>query len=54
VNGELDKDEFVTWVATGLTKTPHECEEFAGSGPLQRKLMNFLQLIREEIGLDYD
>ena len=48
-DGELDKNEFVTWVATGLTKTPQECEDFACSGPLQRKLMNFLSLIRDEV-----
>ena len=47
-NGELEKNEFVHWVATGLTKTPLECEDFACSGNLQRKLMNFLTLVREE------
>lgn len=48
-NGGLSRDEFVHWVASGLTRTPHECELFASSGPLQLKLMNFITLIREEI-----
>ena len=48
-NGGLSRDEFVHWVASGLTKTEHECEMFASSGVLQLKLMNFLTLIREEI-----
>ena len=48
-NGQLEKSEFVGWISMGLIKTEEECRQFAESGVMQQKLMNFLALIKKEI-----